>query len=96
MSTASGKPDTRTAMRRLIEEARATFPFDAPEAQICADGCDGCSMKLLEFIGQQLDEWEVRLDDGERPDFGDLHRLGRLCRKTFDVLKRNGLVDTPI
>ncbi|HIP52617.1 MAG TPA: hypothetical protein EYH03_01220 [Chromatiales bacterium] len=93
MDTAARKPDTRTVMRKLIKEVRSIFPFDAPEAEICSDGC---SLKLLEFVAQQLDEWELRLDAGELPNFGDLHRFGRLCQKTFDVLQRNGLVGASI
>ncbi len=48
------KPDTRTAMRNLIGQIRTAIPFDLPEAQMCSDSCDGCSIKLLEFAEYRL------------------------------------------
>ncbi len=87
------KPDTRTAMANLIEEVRAAMPFAAPDAVLCSDSCAGCSKKLLEFLDMQLQDWECRLNDGEQPTFGDLHRLGRTSKKIYAALKKNGLVE---
>lgn len=79
-------------MAQLIVEARRTFPLDAPEASVCADECRGCSLKLLEFLQSELENWEARLHDGEKPTLGDLHKLGNTCRKLYAVLEKNGLV----
>lgn len=79
-------------MRQLIAQLRGAIPFDAPEAQVCTGPCDGCSMKLLEFLDSELCEWEQRLDAGERPGLADLSRLVKTSRKVYGVLERNGLV----
>jgi len=88
------KPDTRTAMQNLIDEVRSTIPFDAPEAAICADdsSCQGCSMKLLEYLSMELDSWQHKLDEGEVPNLGDLARFGNTCKKIYKTLDRNGLI----
>ncbi|MEN8178254.1 MAG: hypothetical protein ABFS39_06485 [Pseudomonadota bacterium] len=85
------KPDTSTAMRNLIAQVRETLPFELTSEQICADSCDGCSMKLLAYLESELDGWEQRLQDGERPNFGDLTKLARTSKKVYQVLKNNGL-----
>ncbi len=87
------KPDTSTAMQNLIDEVRATMPFDAGEAQLCADSCNGCSLKLLEFLDMELQDWEQKLQDGVEPSFGDVHKMGKTCKKIYMVLKKNGLVE---
>lgn len=86
------KPDTRTAMRELIAQVREAVPFDAPEAQLCTGPCDGCSVKLLAFLESELEDWETRLDGGERPGLKDLSRLAKTSRKVYAVLERNALV----
>lgn len=86
------KPDTQTAMRNLIAQVRTTFPFDLPEANLCTGVCQGCSLKLLEFVGMELAGWEARLAEGEKPNLGDLDRLAKICKKTYRVLERNGLM----
>ena len=87
------KPDTSTAMQNLIDEVRATMPFDAGEAQLCADSCKGCSLKLLEFFDMELQDWEQRLQDGVEPSFGDIPKMGKTCKKIYMVLKKNGLIN---
>jgi hypothetical protein len=87
------KPDSTTAMRLLIAQVRDAVPFDMREAQVCAGTCDGCSLKLLEFLGNELDGWEARLDAGERPGLRDLSRLAKTSRKVYSVLARNGLAE---
>ena len=79
-------------MAKLIVEIRTAIPFDLPEAQMCSDSCNGCSMKLLEFLESELQGWEARLQDGEQPSFGDLSRLAKTAGKVHAVLERNGLV----
>jgi hypothetical protein len=92
MSLDSRKPDTRTAMHQLIAEVRAAIPFDAPASQVCSGECNGCAMKLLEYLDGELSAWEQRLEAGETPHFGDLSRLGNTSRKVRVALKRNGLI----
>jgi hypothetical protein len=87
------KPNTSTAMQNLINEVRATMPFGAGEAQLCADSCNGCSLKLLEFLDMELQDWEQKLQDGVQPSFGDVHKMGKTCKKIYMVLKKNGLVE---
>ena len=91
MSTAGRKPSTTDAMRDLIAQVRAAIPFDMPEAQVCADECRSCSMKLLEFMAAELDDWEARLDAGEKPGLAELSRLARTARKVHRALEKNGL-----
>jgi len=86
------KPDTVTAMQQLIAQVREAMPFDLPEAQQCAGPCEGCSMKLLAFLEGELEAWERRLDEGERPNLGDVSRLARTSRKIHRVMEKNGLV----
>ena len=87
------KPDTSTAMHVLIAQVRSAIPFDVPEAQTCGGACDGCSLKLLEYLDCELSAWERRLAAGERPNLGDVSRLAKTSRKVRAALARNGLVD---
>jgi len=87
------KPDTATAMRNLIRQVRETIPFDLPDAVLCADECKGCSVKLLEYLSSELDDWDYKLDQGEIPNFGDINQLARSSRKIYQVLQKNGLID---
>ncbi len=86
------KPDSATALRRLIADIRARFPFDRPQAQLCAGPCQGCSMKLLAFLDTELDGWQARLDDGERIGLAELSRLMRVSRKVAMALEKGGLM----
>ncbi|MEA3643546.1 MAG: hypothetical protein VBE63_26985 [Lamprobacter sp.] len=92
------KPDTRTAMHALIAQVRETLPFDAPAAQVCGGDCQGCSLKLLDYLNGELCGWEQRLEAGETPNFGDLSRLAETSRKVYAALQKNGLLAaiTPI
>ena len=87
------KPDTSTAMQNLIDEVRATMPFDAGEAQLCADSCKGCSLKSLEFLDMELQDWDQKLKNGVKPSFGDIHKMGKTSKKIYMVLKKNGLIE---
>ncbi len=81
------KPDTSSAMRRLIDQVRTEIPFDLPEETICSGDCRGCAKKLLEFLDAELSDWECRLDAGEVPLLGEVQRLGRCCRKVHIALR---------
>ena len=86
------KPDTPTAMNSLLGQIREVFPFEMPEADICAGTCTGCPKKLLEFLGSEVDGWECKLADGENPTFGDLDRLAKCSQKIYTSLQKNQLV----
>jgi hypothetical protein len=85
-------PDTATAMHRMIAQVRAVIPLGLPAAQACTGECNGCSVKLLEYLDGELAHWEARLAAGERPTFRDLAQLERTSRKVYRVLAANGLV----
>lgn len=87
------KPDSRTAMTQLIEEVRQVIPFDLPESVICSGNCIGCSKKLLEFLDQELIDWQERLDEGVTPKLGELSKLARTAKKIHKVMVKNGLID---
>ena len=82
-------------MRQLIGQIRTPFPFDRPEAQLCAGPCQGCSLKLLGFLESELDSWENRLAAGERPGLAELSQLLRTSRKIARVLEKAGLMRLP-
>ena len=86
------KPDTRTAMRQLIDQVRAAIPFDTPQARICSGDCSGCSQKLLDYLEGELAAGEQRLADGDRPSLADLSRLAKTARNIHRVLVRNGVL----
>ena len=86
------KPRTTEAMRGIIGQARAVLPLGLTPEQVCADECRGCSIKLLEYLAMELDNWEYRLDAGTTPNFRDLDRLARSCSKIHRALQKNGLV----
>lgn len=79
-------------MRHLIDEIRQAIPFDMPEASMCSDNCNICTMKLLEYLDMELMDWERRLDAGEMPNFGDISRLQKTGKKIYKALEKNGLV----
>jgi hypothetical protein len=85
------KPDTRTAMRQLIDQIREAIPFDASQAQVCGDDCNACALKLLEYLDGELGAWEARLDAGETPNLGEVSRLATTGRKVHAALEKNGL-----
>ncbi len=86
------KPDISTAMRQLIEQIREALPFDAPEAQVCQGPCEGCSMKLLDYLDMELQDWEQRLAQGEKPGLADYSKLAKTGQRVHRVLEKNGLL----
>jgi len=78
-------------MRQLIAEVRQTLPFDLPQARVCDGPCKGCSLKLLDFLENEIDDWESRLDQGEKPGLAELSRLAKTSRNVHRVLQKNGL-----
>lgn len=86
------KPDRTIAMQQLIQQVRVAMPFDLPEANLCSGKCNGCSQKLLDYLDTELEDWEYRLKEGERPDFGEIHRIAKTSKKIYQVMWKNGLV----
>ncbi len=86
------KPDTHTAMHHLIGQVRGAFPFQAPDSRLCQLECRGCSKKLLEFLEQQVEDWEARLQAGDKPTLGDIDKLAKLAKKIHGALKKNAVV----
>ncbi|GEM_PF-1192619 len=86
------KPDTRQAMRQLIEQIRAAIPLELDEAAACRDGCTACSLKLVAYLASELENWEARLEAGEKPGLAELSRLARSARKIHALLAANGLL----
>lgn len=80
-------------MRSLIEEVRATLPLELSPDDVCFDECKNCSIKLIEYIAMELENWEDRLDGGEIPNFGELNKLARTSKKIYRALQKNGLID---
>ena len=82
-------------MKTMIQEIRSVLPFDAPEAVVCSDknSCQGCSLKLLEYLESELENWEQFLEAGQIPDFKDLQKLEKTSRKIYKTLETNGLVE---
>lgn len=90
---ASMKPKTTEVMRGIIQQIRENFPFDMSEEELCADTCShGCSLKLLEYIDQEITDWEQRLDQSEIPNFGDIQKLSKSSQKVYKVLQKNDLL----
>ena len=86
------KPSTTEAMRQLILQIKNTLPLDLLPVESCSDECKNCSIKLIEYIATELENWEYRLDDGDTPNFNDLNRLAKSSKKIYNALKKNGLV----
>jgi len=76
------KPDTLTAMKLLITRTRESIPLGTPEAQICSESCRICSKKLLDYLSNQLEEWDYRLEQGDIPSFGDLQKPERSGKRS--------------
>ena len=79
-------------MSNLIAQARAAIPLDHDLGDLCGDDCKGCSVKLIEFIAVELDNWEHKINEGVIPNLGELDKLARTCRKIHAILQKNGLV----
>ncbi len=86
------KPDTRTAMKKLIADIRAAIPFDMPLANICNCPCTGCSKKLLDYLDMQLEEKEAEVEAGSIPSLGELNRLKKSATKIHATLIKNGVI----
>ena len=90
------KPSTTAVMRQIIAQIRLEFPFQLGEAELCTDTCTaGCPLKLLEYMDQEIHDWEKRLDSGEAPNFGDIQKMTKTGQKIHQILAQNQLVNPP-
>ena len=87
------KPKTDVVMADVIRQIKEAFPFELGEDEICGDSCShGCAKNLLEYMHAEITEWELRLQKGEIPNFGDINKLSRTGKKIYKVLQKNNLV----
>lgn len=86
------KPDPATAMRALIEQARALLARARDPSALCDGDCTACVAKQVGAFDAMLDDWEDRLARGEQPDLGALHRLGRDALAVRARLAHHGLL----
>ena len=63
-------------------------------APFWAGPCQGCSLKLLGFLESELDDWQARIDAGERPGLAELSQLIRNSRKVGRVLEKAELLQS--
>lgn len=91
------KPNTREAMYNLIGHINDQVPLELNEDEICRDkdDCRSCSIKLVEYLNSEIENWEYRLQQGETPNFKDLSRLTRTAQKIHRALWNNGLITAP-
>lgn len=88
------KPKTEAVMADIIQQIKEEFPFDISEEEMCADSCShGCPKNLLEYMHAEITEWEHRLETGDIPNFGDVHKLSKTGQKIYRILQKNNLVD---
>jgi hypothetical protein len=88
----TSKPSTSEAMCNLIAEIRRRIPFDHIDPDTCSEQCNGCSLKLIEYLNAEIEDWEYRLEQNEIPNFRDLQRLEKSGRKIYRVLCKNGVI----
>jgi len=87
------KPDTTQAMSDLINQIKSALPLDQSEIITCTGQCKVCPEKLIEYISMELDNWEYRLQSGEKPNFKDLNKLAKTGVKIHSALDKKGFLD---
>jgi hypothetical protein len=53
------KPDTVLAMQNLIKQIRSAIPFDLGKTDTCPYNCRGCSVKLIDFLEVEIEDWNM-------------------------------------
>ncbi len=86
------KPNSVAAMQNLIDEIRASIPFDTSVSVLCNDQCRSCSKKLLEYLEMEIEGQLLKLNDGEVPTLGDVDKLAKTSRKIYKALTVNGVI----
>ena len=86
------KPNTVDAMYGLIKEIQSSLPLDKIKANFCSDTCAGCSIKLIDFLADEIEHWQYRLNQGAVPNFNELDKLAKTAKKIHTVLLKNHLI----
>ena len=86
------KPNTTDAMRELITQIKKRALLSSIGTDVCSDLCSGCSLKLVEFLSSEIEQWEYKLAQGSVPSFGDINKLAKNAKKIKVVLKKNNLI----
>ena len=76
------KPKVNIAMRDLIAQIKQTLPCDGFDNFVCSDSCSGCSVKLIDFLVNELEIWEAKLNNKKSPNFKDINKPKRQQRFT--------------
>ncbi len=85
------KPDRKTAMKLIIEQAKHELPLYESDTFICGteSNCIGCPKKLMEMVDSELSYWQHQLNRGNQPNFDDIRRFGKMCKNVRRALVRN-------
>ncbi len=87
------KPDTTQAMSELIDQIKTALPLNQSDIITCSGQCKVCPEKLIEYISMELENWEYRLESGEKPNFKDLNNLAKTGLKIHTALDKKGFID---
>ncbi|WP_328986718.1 hypothetical protein [Thiorhodovibrio winogradskyi] len=86
------KPDSRSAMRGLIAQARFLLARARLDDLDCDGDCGDCIIKRVEHFEQTLADWDARLAQGIQPTLGDVHDLARAAWALAGILLRSGFL----
>ncbi len=86
------KPNTTNAMHDLIKRIKGTISFNSIGSNFCSAACRGCSIKLVNFLASEIEDWEYRLEQGDIPSFADLDKLAKTAKKIQAVLLNNNVI----
>ena len=86
------KPNTTNAMYDLISQIKDMLSFEAIKSNVCSQSCSGCSLKLVEFLTTEIEQWEYQLAQGGVPNFNDINKLAKSAKKIKAILKKNNLI----
>ena len=89
------KSDTVLAMQNLIKQIKSAILFDLGKKDTWPDSYRGCSVKLIDFLEIEIEDWEFKLANNETPNFKDLDKLAKTAKKIHRVLISNNLIDCP-
>ncbi len=83
------KPNTKIAMQTLIKQIKREIINRRENKNLCSDTCRGCSIKLINYLINEVEDWEYRLSENEVPSFADINKLARTVTKIEKVLGSN-------
>jgi hypothetical protein len=89
------KPTCTVAMQALIQEIRSTIPFGIPVSVLCSGVCHGCSKKLIDYLENEIIQWEAVIDQCDEIKLGDISKLANTSKKIYKILQKNGHIPKP-